>query len=105
MVRQDGNVCVVVWQDTRPVTFMSSGHNPDHTTSVRRKKVDGSIVHVDCPYSIVDYNKSMGGVDRGDQFRKYYHVRMKTHKCYKYIFCFLLLKLWIPYLIPHLYFL
>ena len=33
---------------------------------------------VNCPQAIVDYNKSMGGVDRGDQYRKYYQVRMKS---------------------------
>ena len=79
-VRQDGNVVVTVWQDTQPVTFMSSGHNPDHTTPVRRKKGDGSIIHVDCPIAISDYNQHMGGVDRGDQLRKYYHVCVKSRK-------------------------
>ena len=89
MTRQDGNVSVCVWQDTRPVTFMSSGHNPDHTKSIPRKRVDGSIMNVECPICIVDYNKYMGGVDRGDQYRKYYHVHVKSRKSYKYIFWFL----------------
>ena len=31
----------------------------------------------------------MGGVDRGDQLRGYYHVRLKCVKNYKYIFWFL----------------
>ncbi len=31
----------------------------------------------------------MGGVDRGDQLRGYYHVRMKCRKVYKYIYNFL----------------
>ena len=31
----------------------------------------------------------MGGVDRNDQIRGYYHVRLKTKKYYKYIFWFL----------------
>jgi len=88
VARQDGNVSVCVWQDTRPVTFMSSGHNPDHTKPVSRKRVDGSIIHVDCLVCIVDYNMYMGGVDRGDQLRKYYHVHVKSRKYYKYIFWF-----------------
>ena len=33
-MRQDGNVTVCVWPDTRPVIFMSSGYNPAHTTSI-----------------------------------------------------------------------
>ena len=36
---------------------MSSGHNPDHTKSIRRKKGDGSSIDVECPVSIVDYNQ------------------------------------------------
>ena len=87
--RQDGNVSVCVWQDTRPVTFMSSYHSPAHTTSVARKRVDGSTINVECPVSIINYNKYMGGVDRGDQLRQYYHVHVKSRKSYKYIFWYL----------------
>ena len=89
MARQDGNVSVCVWQDTWPVTFMSSGHNPAHMKSITRRKADGSVIDVDCPLSITDYSQFMGGVDRGDQYRKYYHVRVKSRKSYKYIFWFL----------------
>ena len=89
VVRQNGNVCVTIWQDTRPVTFMSSAHIPVDITVVLRKKKDNSIVHLDCPVRIADYNKYMGGVDKGDQLRKYYHVRNKSHKYYRYIFWFL----------------
>ena len=89
MFRQDGNVSVCVWQDTRPVTFMSSCHNPAHTTLVSRRRVDGSIMNVECPVSIRDYNMYMGGVGRGDQLRKYYHVHVKSRKSYKYIFWYL----------------
>ena len=31
----------------------------------------------------------MSGVDKGDQLRHYYKVRMKSSKCYKYVFWFL----------------
>ena len=77
--RQDGNVCVTVWQDSCLVTFMSSGHTPDHTRVVQGKKHDGSVVSVDCPVCIVHYNHFMGGVDTRDQYRKY-HVRVKSCK-------------------------
>ena len=77
-----------VWQDTKPVVMLSSQHDPNTTTTVRRKKGDGSVLHVTCPQVIVDYNAHMGGVDLGDQYRKY-QVRMKSHKFYKYIFWFL----------------
>ena len=87
--RQDGNLVVFVWQDTKAVVIMSSAHDPTTTATVRRKKVNGNVVSVTCPKSIVDYNQHMGGVDRGDQLRKYYHVRMKSRKAYRYIFWFL----------------
>ena len=86
--RQDGNMVATVWQDTKPVVMLSSRHDPNTTTTVRRKKGDGSVLHVTCPQVIVDYNAHMGGVDLGDQYRKY-QVRMKSHKFYKYIFWFL----------------
>ena len=36
-------------KDSRPVAFMSSGHNPEHTKFVNRKKADGSVINVQCP--------------------------------------------------------
>ena len=78
-----------VWQDTKPVVMLSSQHDPNTTTTVRRKKGAGSVVHVTCPQVIVDYNAHMGGVDLGDRYRKYYQVRTKSRKFYKYIFWFL----------------
>jgi len=89
VARQEGNLTVTVWQDKRLVTSVSTAHSPDQTEVVKRKKVDGSIIHVDCPVCIVDYNKYMGGVDKGDQLRQYYYVRVKSRKSYKYIFWFL----------------
>ena len=88
MTRQEGNLTVTVWQDKRVVTSMSTGHNPDQTNVVKRKMVDESVINMDCPESIVDHNRFMGGVDKGDQIRKYYHVKVKSCKAYKYIFWF-----------------
>ena len=68
------------------MTFMSSGHNPAHTTSIRRKKGDGSSIYVYGPVSIVDYNQYMGGVDRGDQYMQYCRGHVKSRKSYKHLF-------------------
>ena len=62
--RQDGSLTVMVWQDTKTVV-MSTAHSAATTTTVRRKKGDGSITDVTAPKAIVDYNMHMGGVDRG----------------------------------------
>ena len=83
--RQDGNLAVIVWQETKAVIVVSTAHDPSATTTVRRKKGDGNVISVTCPNAIVDYNQHMGGVDWGDQYRKYYQVRMQSRKSYKYI--------------------
>ena len=60
------------------MTFMSSCDNPANKTLVARKRVEGSIINVECPVSIINYNTYMGGVDRGDQLRQYYHLHVKS---------------------------
>ena len=75
--------------DRKVVTVMSTNGQPE-TGSVTRRQKDGSRISVPCPISVVDYNKFMGGVDRGDQIRGYYSCRTKCRKFYKYIFYFLL---------------
>ena len=69
---QDGNLAVMVWQDTKAVVIMSTAHNPAATTTVRRKKGDGSITDVTAPKAIVDYNMHMEEWIRGIKYRKYY---------------------------------
>ena len=83
---QAETLVVTMWQDTRAVVVLSTQHDPSQTATVSRKQKDGSKINVKCPEAIVDYNKHMGGVDLGDQYRKYYQVRMKSRKYYKYIF-------------------
>ena len=56
---------------------------------VSRRKRDGSRAEVMCPSAIATYTRNMGGVDKGDQLRKYYSVRLKCTKNYKYVFWFL----------------
>ena len=68
--------------------MLSSNCQPE-TTNVQRKQKDGTRIQGTCPKSIVSYNQYMGGVERGDQLRQYYHVRYTSHKNYKYIFWFL----------------
>ena len=80
---------MTVWQDTKPVVVLSTQHSPTDTTTVERKKNDGSTITVSCPQAIADYNRHIGGVDLGDQYRGYYAVRTKSRKFYRYIFWFL----------------
>ena len=86
---QRGNLVAYVWKDKKHVKMLSNIHKADQTSKVNRKMGDGSVIEVDCPYAITDYNKYMAGVDKSDQLRGYYHVRSKSLKNYKYIFWFL----------------
>ena len=72
---------VTVWKDKRLVYMMSTNANPDKTVQVQRKDGDQKIL-VTQPYNIFQYNKFMGGVDKADQLRSYYKLRMKTRKFY-----------------------
>ena len=82
LTAQKGNVCASSWMDRKVVTVMSTNGQPESGSVTRRQK-DGSRISVPCPISVVDYNKFMGGVDRGDQIRGYYSCRTKCRKFYK----------------------
>ena len=88
-VRQSGFLSAVVWQDKRPVHVLSTLSQPGETESVSRRQKDGSLALISLPSAIATYTQYMGGVDLGDQLRKYYSVRLKCNKNYKYIFWFM----------------
>ena len=66
-------------------------HNvqPQESSTVRRMQRNATTLEVAAPMAVISYNKWMGGVDRGDQMRKYYQLRLKSRKFCKYIFWFL----------------
>ena len=68
--------------------MLSTNCQPQESGTVTRKLRDGTSVT--CPAPVIAYNKFMGGVDRNEQLRQYYHVRLRGRKYYKYIFWFIL---------------
>ena len=87
---QRGSLSAVVWQDKRLVSVLSTLTTPEDTVFIQRKEKDGTRTTLSCPTAITTYNRHMAGVDKGDQLRRYYRLRMKFMKNYKYIFFFLL---------------
>jgi hypothetical protein len=83
--RQQGNLLVSLWQDTKTVSVLSTNQSPSEV-AVRRRQ-DGARIEVPCPLAIKIYI-FMGGVDRNDQLRGYYSVRTKSRKSYKYKYIF-----------------
>ena len=77
-----------LWRDNRVVTVLSTNTQPQQHDIVQRHEHDGTRSDVPCPVAMALYNMYMGGVDRNDQFRQYYHVRLKCHKFYRYLFWF-----------------
>ena len=80
---QRGNLVATVWQDKKAVKVLSTMSDPVQSKSVEMRQVP-------CPDAVVQYNKFMGGVDKGDQLRPYYCFRLKFGKNYKYTFWSLL---------------
>ena len=82
------NLVACVWQDTKPVSVISTNAQSVPLSSVYRKQQNGTKKEYSCPEAVLQYNKFMGGVDMNDQLREYYSVRTKTRKNYKYLFWF-----------------
>ena len=72
-VQVGDNMVVVQWHDKRTVSVLSTvhSHSPVQTERRSRHAADGREV-VEKPEAVVEYNKFMGGVDRGDQLLSYY---------------------------------
>ena len=83
---RNGNISMVVWQDTKAVCCASTNSNPSTSMDINRKLKDGTTLTIHCPECIVSYNTYMGGVDHNDQLRGYYNIPIKSRKYYKYLF-------------------
>ena len=85
---QRGNFVASAWMDKKSVTVLCTLAQADVTHTAQRRVKDGSRVSVQCPDAVVLYNRYMAGVDKGDQYRRYYRIRTKCLKYYKYLFMF-----------------
>ena len=71
------NMIATVWQDTKLVTATSTNAQPLPHNEVARRMKTGEKKIFSCPQNITSYNQYMGGVDKNDQLRQYYHIKLK----------------------------
>ncbi len=77
--RQSGNLVATVWQDTKPVTILSSQHDPHHCAEEKERR-NWLICQMSTGHW--GYNAYLGGVDLGDQNRGYYDQVMQVLSIY-----------------------
>jgi len=81
--RRCGQLVVTKWKDKREVLMLSTLHSGklvNVEAGKRRSKKGQPIQKPDC---VVDYNSSMGGIDRVDQLTSYYTPLRKSIKWYR----------------------
>lgn len=83
-------IAAVKWMDKKPVRFLSTAHSPRQTSYVRRRIRNGSKTDVSCPKVVEVYNKTMGGVDKFDQYHERYAIGRRSTKWWHRIFYYLI---------------
>ena len=84
------NIGYVKWMDTRVVHVISTAFSPSEMKEATHTQRDGTSMKIQCPKSIVEYTRRMGGVDRFDRQRAMYSVSRKSKKWWLRIFYFIL---------------
>lgn len=74
---QRGKCMALQWRDKKLVTLLSTVHDATMTEVVNRKKEK-----VSKPAVVIDYNHTMGGVDKSDQMLSYYPATRSRQKIY-----------------------
>ena len=107
--RQNGQLTVAAWKDSRVMLLLSSAHQgwrDPHEHSVNRKIADDGTGRLEkktisAPPQAISYTRYMGGVDRGDQLRSYYSCSRKSQLWWRKILYFLVdiarVNAWICY--------
>lgn len=90
VARHSGDVCVLSWQDQKRITMISTCHGSAAGLAQVPSKPGTRPLHFK-PQVILDYNKSMGGVDLNDEMLEPYLSERKTrNKWYMKLFKWLL---------------
>ena len=111
--RQKGDLTHCLWRDSRIFSILSTRHQAyrkkptDHV--LRRFSLDGverpAQHEVPAPRQLIEYQKHMSGVDRGDQVRSYHTVTRKSNIWWKQLVYFLIdlcrVNAWICFKVHH----
>ncbi|KAG5867602.1 hypothetical protein JTB14_023909 [Gonioctena quinquepunctata] len=84
-----GVISAVKWQDSGPVTFLTTAVCPRELTTVKRTNKDGSRSNVFCPKVEDLYNPIVGGVDKFDEKREVYAIGRRWVEWWHSMFYFL----------------
>ncbi len=78
----DGRMCLVKWNDNSMVTMISSAYDWKEPPGkvLRWNKEQKAKTEVECPSPVIQYNKSMGGVDKLDFLMSLYRIHLKSKK-------------------------
>ena len=78
----DKKLCLVRWNDNSLVTVLSSAYDWQTNQGQVRScdKSSKTYVNVVCPSAVLEYNKSMGGVDKLDFLLSLYRIHIKSKK-------------------------
>lgn len=86
-------ISVYKWKDrgVKSVMVASNMHNATEMDTVLRTNKNGKKETVQCPKSIADYNRFMGGVDRFDHLHSLYSISWKSRRWWLQIIYYLML--------------
>ena len=86
VVAQRGQLVYTKWHDKKDVSFLSMNVSPREPSRLVPRRVKGQDITIEKPRVADVYTEHMGGVDRADQLRSFYHTGWQSRKWYCYIF-------------------
>lgn len=85
------SITVDKWKDRgrKCVLIATTMHTTRERSTVERTNKEGEKVTINCPKSVSDYNKNMGGVDLFDQLHACYNISWKSRRWWLKLFYYL----------------
>ncbi|XP_065662880.1 piggyBac transposable element-derived protein 3-like [Hydra vulgaris] len=75
------------WYDNKCVNLISTYCDPEFVSKIKRwDRKDKKYIEIDCPSTVQEYNKSMGGVDLADMLISLFRTTIKTRRWYLKVF-------------------